>query len=281
MRAPHHPIDLQQDLDAPVGGIEGVVLDLQLAVGEAGDLGDALLVEAGAHQHVVGRMRARGGEPPVVVGLALERPAVGVPVDGDRALLGAASTLPIFSIASTRSRRGRAEPISNMPKSNSSVTEMVTPLSVATTSSPLPSLSPVPIALAISCLISLAFSIASWSESVLRLRLRRFGSASRLQPLRVSGSVSTSFAERLRFGRSCGLGRFRGLAAASFAQASAVAASVFATRLRLRRARRFSWLHDFAPCRSRQSGIAVCRLASVSTGASTCLVQKSGANGSR
>ena len=58
---------------------------------------------------------------------------------------------------------------------------MVTPLSVATTSSPLPSLSPVPIALAISCLISLAFSIGGLASAsgpsarALRLGLGGFG----------------------------------------------------------------------------------------------------------
>ena len=51
-----------------------------------------------------------------------------------------ARILPIFSMASTMSRRGTAEPISNMPKSNWSVTEMVTPSLPATTVRPSASL---------------------------------------------------------------------------------------------------------------------------------------------
>ncbi len=65
----------------------GSALVLQPAGSVAGDGGDAVLVEAAAHQHVIGRVGARGGETPVVVGLVAEGPRVGVAVDGERAFL--------------------------------------------------------------------------------------------------------------------------------------------------------------------------------------------------
>ncbi len=65
----------------------GSALSFSLRAAWPATVGDAVLVEAAAHQHVVGRVGAGGGEAPVVVGLVAERPRIGVAVDGERALL--------------------------------------------------------------------------------------------------------------------------------------------------------------------------------------------------
>ena len=69
----------QQDFDAPVLRRLRIVGDPEAAVGMALDALEPLLVDAAAHQHVVGHVRARAGQPPVVVGAGLVGPAVGMP----------------------------------------------------------------------------------------------------------------------------------------------------------------------------------------------------------
>ena len=74
-----------QDLDASVLRGGRIVLELWLAVGIAFDMLDPLLIDAGAHQHVVGHLRARRGQPPIVIGVGLVRPVVGMAADDDQA----------------------------------------------------------------------------------------------------------------------------------------------------------------------------------------------------
>ena len=142
----------------------GSVAILQLAVGIARDLGDAVLRRARrapACSRPSARARSTGAScrssPPLNGRASVWPLIVTVPCCGEIALL-------IFSMARISSRRGTAEPISNMPKSSWSVTETWTPLSVAMTEMPSFSLSSGSSALASSCRI--------WSAA---LMVRRVG----------------------------------------------------------------------------------------------------------
>ncbi len=113
----------------------GSAASFSLRVGKAGHLLDPLFLQPGADEHVVGgtgRVRSRAAN---CHNRRLEGARVGVAADGDVALLLGIALL-IFSMASTSSRRGTAEPISYMPKSSWSVTETFTPSLVATTEMP-------------------------------------------------------------------------------------------------------------------------------------------------